>query len=371
MVTDLQEVPSGTSKPIGGTGMLRSRLTAGDESKAVLKFRAIAAKRIRSDSKKLGIPTSADALAALAPDLDSDEVSASLTALGHGDEYKDLKPMDVFVGARYLFSAKYLTEADARRAVLRTAIVRKVREDTEELGKPITWGSLMALSPRVGPEELREAVDEVLQDGMWPDIKQVVPLPGAAYLYCETYLSEDRAGALARGETLQLKIVEQIRGDSKYLSKLTQIGHLEGLAPDLEPGEIEDTLAEIMKSGECPELGLLSARDGTAYAFSKQFLTEQYAQVLLRITENDPCYTIAQTVREESRLYPRPTNTEIFRYGVFDMDRNKLDEYIVRTQEEYEDIKVLRLSSGDVYLYSSTFMNEDQAEMVAKRRMDG
>lgn len=350
--------------------MQGDRLVAKEASKAETGFQTSAVKRIRTDSKKLGMPTSADDLAALAPDLDSEEISANLTAIGHGNEYEDIKPLDVFAGARYLFSDKYLTEERARRVVLRAAIARKVREDTESLAKPIILDALSVLLPSIGQQELRDAVAEVLQDDTYPDIKQVVAFTGAPYLFSETYLSEDRASALARAEELQFKIVVEIRGDSKYLSKLTKIEALEGLAPDIEPGEIEAGLAEIMKNDMFVDIGLLTARDGTAYAFSEQSMTEQYAQILLRIEANDPCYTIAETVRENSRVYPRPTDIELFKYGLFDVDRSKLDEYIARTQELYEDIKLVHIS-GTAYLYSDTYMNEDQAEMVAKRRMDG
>ena len=350
--------------------MQGDRLVAKDASRETTELQASWVKRIRTDSKKLGRPTNADDLAALAPELDSEEISTNLTAIGHGHEYEDIKPLDVLAGARYLFSDKYLTEERARRVVLRAAIARKVREDTENLAKPIIIDALSAVSPTIGQQELREAVAEVLRDDTCPDIKRVVAFTGAEYLFSETYLSEERAEAIARAEELQFKIVVEIRGDSKYLSKLTRVEALEGLAPDIEPGEIEAGLAEITENDMFADIGLLTARDGVAYAFSGQSMTRHYAELLLRIEANDPCYTIVETVRENSRVYPRPTNIEHFKYGLYGMDRNKLDEYIARTQETYEDIKLLRIS-GTVWLYSDTYMNEDQAEWAVNRRKDG
>lgn len=350
--------------------MQDDRLAAKEALKAALRFQAVSVKRIRTDSKKLSTPTNADDLAALAPDLSPEEISTNLTALGHGDEHRDIRPLDIFVGARYLFSTKHLTEESARHAVLRSVIVTKVRDDTQRLARPITLDEFAALSPSVGRQEVRDAVAEVVADGTCPDIKLVVAFSGE-YLFSEKYLSEDQASALARAEQLQFKIVAGIRGDSKYLSKLTKVEALAELAPDVEPGEIAGSLAAIMKNDRFVDIGLLTARDGTAYAFSEQSMTEEYARILLRIEADDPCYTIAETVRDESRVYPRPTDIEIFKYGLFNMDRNKLDEYIARTQEAYGDIKVLRVASGTVYLYSETYMNEDQAEMVANRRLDG
>jgi hypothetical protein len=346
------------------------RLAANRASKAVAQLHSLWAKRIRTDSKKLGMPTSAENLAALAPDLEPEVVSANLTAIGHGQEYKDIVPLDIFRSGSYLFSGKYLTEARARRAVLRTLIVQKIREDTETLSAPITLGALIALSPVLGRDELREAVDEILKDGASADIRQILAF-GETYLFSETYLSAARATLLAEEEQLTLEIVRQIRGDSKYLTKLTKVETLNTLAPGIAPSRIEAGLVQIMNDEGFADIKKLTARDGTVYAFSVQSMTDQYAQLLLLGEENDPCYAIAEMVRQESRVYPKPTAIEIFKYGLFNMDRNRLDEYVAQTQETYDDIKLLRFSSGEVYLYSATYMNEDQAAMVAKRRSDG
>jgi len=97
-------------------------------------------------------------------------------------------------------------------------------------------------------------------------------------------------------------------------------------------------------------------------------MTGNYAQILARVEENDPCFTISETVREESKIYPRPTNIETFKYGLFNINRDELDTHIARTMEQYPDIKLLRASSGGVYLYSTLYMTEDQALLVAEHR---
>ena len=119
------------------------------------------------------------------------------------------------------------------------------------------------------------------------------------------------------------------------------------------------------------DIHLMSKTDGTTYAVSEVSMSQTYANILLRIEENDPCYTIADTVREESRVYPRPTDVELFKYSLFNVDRSHLDEYIAEVARTLRGHQGFEMKDS-VYLYSDQYMTELQAENSAsKQHSDG
>ncbi len=61
---------------------------------------------------------------------------------------------------------------------------------------------------------------------------------------------------------------------------------------------------------------------------------------------NDPCATIATMVRNESRVYPQPTNIELF--------------------AEFKDIQLIHASTDARYLYSNLYMDEDHARSLVE-----
>lgn len=69
---------------------------------------------------------------------------------------------------------------------------------------------------------------------------------------------------------------------------------------------------------------------------------------------NDLCATIAAMVRNESRVYPQPTNIELFMEPIFNIDPDELETHITRTLElaEFKDIQLIHASTDARYLYS-------------------
>jgi len=97
---------------------------------------------------------------------------------------------------------------------------------------------------------------------------------------------------------------------------------------------------------------------------SDAYLNGNYATILMRAQANDPCATVAETVRDASRIYPRPTPVQVFREKAFGIDPEKLDALVAETltKPEFPDIKkMVHPSTGAVYLYSTKYMSDGQA----------
>ena len=109
-------------------------------------------------------------------------------------------------------------------------------------------------------------------------------------------------------------------------------------------------------------------RNGVEFLHCTTYLTVPYARLLLRTQADDPVFLIAQTVREYSEVYPRPTSVEFFELEPFDLPLEEVFAHltVMGTLEEYADIKRVTASNGMVYLFSDTFLTEPRAQSIAQ-----
>jgi hypothetical protein len=171
-----------------------------------------------------------------------------------------------------------------------------------------------------------------------------------------------------KAEELHVKLAQKVRGDSKYLAELTSASALTPVQSGLKSEEIEANLAELVKNEDAyADIKSLQGPTGKIYFYSTKHMTEGYARILARVDAGDPCLTIAETVREESKVYPRVTNTELFKYGLFKIDREGLDKHVARALELYQDIQSIQSPTGNVYLYSTLYLTPDWASYLAKK----
>ena len=345
------------------------------ETAASKKFKDAAAKRVRNDSKKLQAPTRTDQLQDLAHDVPAEEISWRLIELANDDSYVDIHPSYTFTGATYLFSDKYLAVEDAERLArapeLRAALVSLIRENASSATAPTGADVLMRLSGGLAQEEFDAAMSDIAGDEATADVKSVVTFTGVAYYYSDRHMTEEQAAAKARAEELRVKMIVEVRSDSKYLAKLTNVASLEALAPDMQPGEIDALLEEMQDLPACADIFVLTAKTDERFAYSKAYMTEEYATVLLRGESRDAAYIIAETVREAAEIYPRATDVELFKYPAFGVDRHEIDAAVARALELYDDIKRVPDTGDDVFLYSERYLTADQALTTANQQRHG
>ena len=239
---------------------------------------------------------------------------------------------------------------------IQARIAEKVRADSENLTKLTSLDSLEKLAP-ADVEKIDLA--EMVEDEKYQDIKFVSTHEDIVYLYSDKHITRESAASLVRDEEIKTIIANKVRDDSKKLAKLTGVDPLVTLAPDLTMERVRANISGMLKDEKFSDIKSVVITSGALYLYSETFISKSYVRILARAEANDPLSTIADTVREESRVYPRPTSLALFKEPAFSIDPDKLDEYIERlfSREEYQDIKLIRASNGARYLYSERHLD--------------
>jgi hypothetical protein len=161
-----------------------------------------------------------------------------------------------------------------------------------------------------------------------------------------------------RSETGQLTLPAEI------LTDLTDRGLLTS-AEGAESSPLADTLRQAI--GKNPDIKEITAGDGAPRYYSSLYMTEVYSKMLIR-KEGDILSFIAETVRENSKRYPRPVPFTIFQNPPFDLTRGKLIECLEKMaeREEYKDIAQTTTSIGTAFLYSTLHLEPDYASTLAE-----
>jgi hypothetical protein len=165
-----------------------------------------------------------------------------------------------------------------------------------------------------------------------------------------------------------LKVVQHVRSESRAV-RLTEpavfLGEPFSISEE-DLKEIWDALAETENASDI--VFTSDERTGEQFVHSTAFLTVPYAQLMLRRRHNDPVYLIAETVRDESRLYPRPTGLAVFECEPFNLSQEQALKAVIETgsDEAYKDIKVFEATPGTYYAYSDRYLSEVVARAQAQ-----
>ena len=132
-------------------------------------------------------------------------------------------------------------------------------------------------------------------------------------------------------------------------------------APDRFQPLLVKTLEE---NGDLKEL---SGKEGVPRYYSSIYMSDSYVRLLLR-KEGDPLSMIAETVRENSLVYPRPLPITTFAHSPFDLTQEEILVCLRQMADrgEYADIQQTTTSIGTVYLYSTLHLDRDYASMLAE-----
>ena len=177
-----------------------------------------------------------------------------------------------------------------------------------------------------------------------------------------------------RLEEIEAGIAALVRQESREPGKLTDTDTLSARLKNFHPEEVmQVNLEEMIRKAPYRDIQKIIISTGVVYLYSEVFIAKNYAAILGRAAANDPAATIAETVREESKIYPRPTNIDLFKEQVFDISPDELDAFISKSlkHEDFNDIKVLRASTGALYLYSNKYLSADYAMSLVEWREVG
>jgi hypothetical protein len=168
-------------------------------------------------------------------------------------------------------------------------------------------------------------------------------------------------------------VAEMIRKKSEAGELLRQDELAQGMlertllpAENVERKRRLDAVVEKALDGNA-DLVKLHAEEREPHYFSTQFMTEAYARILVG-KESDPLLLIADIVRENSAVYPRPVPVAMFTGSPFDLSRKEIQACLERMagQEEYNDIRQTETSIGNVFLYSTSHLEPNYASMLAE-----
>jgi uncharacterized membrane protein YjjP (DUF1212 family) len=250
---------------------------------------------------------------------------------------------------------------------LKSQIAAQVRDDSQNLRVLTAAHSLSDLFAGLTAEEAAPVLVGLLQDEQYQDIK-ALDTSGDLYFYSDRYLAPPMAEELVLSEEVKFRIATSVRQDSRDSAKLTPVSAISDVMADLELTDIQPALSALQQDERYQDIRSITLATGAVCLFSSQFITGSYATLLARTASGDPCRTIAETVRDNARIYPRATELSLFTKRPFNLSSKELEAHLEQLQaiEEYSDIQVFEASTGVVFLFSDQHMTRALATAQAE-----
>jgi hypothetical protein len=258
-------------------------------------------------------------------------------------------------------------EIKAKAEAIKARIAAKVRGDSQEHSALTPEDILTGLDDdfRYGRIAVSTVLTEMATDDRYRDIKAITTATGLIFVYSDTYIAADEAAAKSLVEEAKSILAGAIRADSLNTATLTPLGALYALAPDTDTKIVDALLKGMQAEERFTDIKIVTAPNDDVYFHSEKYLVGNYAVTLLMAMAGDHCATIAQTVREESRIYPRTTNVAIFReqqvYGIPPNDLEAIVAEMLRRPECADIKRIVHPTSGAVHLYSDRYIVEASA----------
>lgn len=166
------------------------------------------------------------------------------------------------------------------------------------------------------------------------------------------------------------RMIRQTSGAGKLLSESEIRRRLAD--QNLLPSQTEDAAEQFRNSlreafAGTEDLHEITSPDGSRYYYSSEFMTEIYAGILLQ-KEGSPLELIADTVRHNSAVYPRPLPLDFFTQPPFSLTHQEVLDYLeqMSTQKDYSDIAPTTTSASRLFLFSTLHLEPEYASMLAE-----
>lgn len=132
--------------------------------------------------------------------------------------------------------------------------------------------------------------------------------------------------------------------------------------------DTEDVLAQLQAPNDLIDLGVVTDKHENEWYYSRTEMLPAYAQTLLRVQDEDLLNLIADTVRNESKIYPRATRVDLFSGPPFRLSEDALTLVLTQlgTEEETADIQRTRASNGTEFLFSTRHLTPFYAGKLAE-----
>ena len=131
----------------------------------------------------------------------------------------------------------------------------------------------------------------------------------------------------------------------------------------------DEDAAPVKKEIHCEHIVTLVGQH-SYYLYDSDLMTKSYAHWAFLAAEDNPLATFVDCVREDGRIYPRPFAAEDLANPPFHMSKSKVEDMWAELQKsgEYPDIERCEASNGDVYFFSTLYMDRTLAESLAEYR---
>lgn len=128
-----------------------------------------------------------------------------------------------------------------------------------------------------------------------------------------------------------------------------------------------ESAAPVRKEIKCNRIKVLMGMH-SYYLYDETLMTASYARWAFLAAEDNPVVTFVECVREDSRVYPRPYAAECLKNPPFRMTDDQIEEtwQAVRDSGNYPDIERTEASNGDVYYYSTQYLESGYAASLAE-----
>ena len=129
----------------------------------------------------------------------------------------------------------------------------------------------------------------------------------------------------------------------------------------------DENAAPVRKEIKCNRIKALVGMH-SYYLYDETLMTDNYARWAFLAAEDNPVVTFVECVREDSRVYPRPYAAECLKNPPFRMTDEQIEEtwQAVRDSGNYPDIERTEASNGDVYYYSTKYLQPGFAASLAE-----
>ncbi|WP_051257760.1 hypothetical protein [Desulfovibrio cuneatus] len=131
-----------------------------------------------------------------------------------------------------------------------------------------------------------------------------------------------------------------------------------------------DALLDILVTTN-PAIATCTTAEGITVYYIRTEMSDVYAGILAG--KGNPPALLANVVRENSQVYPRPVPLDLFEYPPFDFTPEVVQECLQKlaATPEWADIRFVESAVGTVYLYSTQYLDHDHAEFLAERADTG
>lgn len=246
--------------------------------------------------------------------------------------------------------------------------VERIREDSKDTSRLTLDESVSSMMSEIDVSKQTDILSGILEDERYPDIKTITGSDNHVYWYSNTYITDSNAEQLVQITEMKANIAEQVREYSRDQAKVTCLNPFPEDENQADIERVKKVISELEIDDQYTDIHCVEGSSGVLYLYSDDYLSDSYAKTLIMVEENDPQTMIAGAVRDESRLYPRPTNIEQFLNPIYNINREELLAHVddLMNREDFEDIKLIEASTGTRYLYSSHYMDDRYARTLVE-----